>query len=96
MKNNFRMKTQYISGSFKWEDIVFENHSVCEDGVQAVVEFDNGQFCSIVGGSEFLLGNGTTTFEIMSSSTITKTAQIKGWLSKEQVLRHLRFIQKKQ
>ena len=94
-KNNYRMNTQFISGSFKWKDIIFSKHMVC-DGVQAVVEFNNGEFCSIVGGSDSLYGNGVTTFEIQSSSTQKTTRGVKGWRTKTQIMRHLNYLQMKE
>ena len=95
-KNDYIMDTQFISGSFKWEDIAFAKHSVCKDGgVQAIVEFDNGEFCSIVGGSQGLYGDGVFSFEIQSSITKKTTRGVKCWLSKNQVMRHLRYLQKK-
>jgi len=87
----------------KWSDIRFEPHQVVTGGVQAVVRFPNGEWCSIIGcpwndNTENwggLYGNGETSFEIMSSSTENRTHGTKGWLSKEQVMNHLRYLRNK-
>ena len=84
----------------KWEDIIFEPHQLHKDGVQAVVTFPNGQWCSIIGapyneGMSGLYGNGETSFEILSSSTDRHRYGVKGWLSKHQVMRHLYYIRNK-
>ena len=84
----------------KWSDIKFKQHSVYKDGVQALVKFSNGEWCSIVGcpyTNDFgiLYGNGETSFEIMSSSTEKTRNGVKGYLSNRQVMNHLRYLRNK-
>ena len=93
--------------NLKWEDLKFEHHGALpsnEFGVQCMVDFDNGEWCSIVGapyitdeenGTMRLYGNGDTSFEISSSSTEKTRRQVKGWLSKVQVVRHLNYLKNK-
>ena len=83
----------------KWSDIEFKEHYLVKGGVSARVDFPNGEWCSIVGGgSEWrLYGDGVTTFEIMSSSTAKmRRNTVKGWLSKKQVMSHLRYLKNKE
>ena len=86
----------------KWSDIKFKTHHFYKTGVQARVEFPNGEWCSIVGAPYHeekgvgLYGNGTTSFEIMSSSTEKTQLGVKGWLSKRQVMNHLRYLKNKE
>ena len=91
----------------KWSDIEFKEHYLVKDGVQARVEFPNGEWCSIVGAPPAydektgfnwnrLYGDGVETFEIMSSSTAKmRRNTVKGWLSKKQVMNHLRYLKNK-
>ena len=84
----------------KWSDILFREHDCYTGGVQALVKFDNGEWCSIIGspyieGEGGCYGNGVTSFEIMSSSTEKTRAGVKGYLSKRQVMNHLRYLKNK-
>jgi hypothetical protein len=90
----------------KWSDIEFKEHHSAKDGVMAKVEFPNGEWCSIVGappeydektGSNWnrLYGDGVETFEIYSSSTKKTRGMVKGWLTKKQVMSHLRYLKNK-
>jgi len=84
----------------KWTELKFEQHRVYKDGVQAFIKFPNGQWCSIVGApytKDFgrLYGDGSTSFEIMSSSTEKNSRMVKGYLSKRQVMNHLRYLRNK-
>ena len=81
--------------TIKWSDLKFEKHPRVENGVMCKFYCDNGEWISIVGGKEFLYGDGVTTFEILSSSTEKTKRIVKGWLSKTQVLRHLNYLNKK-
>ena len=84
--------------NLKWEDLKFEHHGALpsnEFGVQCMVDFDNGEWCSIIGGDKSFYGNGKTSFEIMSSSTEKTNLGIKCWLSKVQVVRHLNYLKNK-
>ena len=77
-----------------FKDLVFKKHLVEPNGVQATLGFDNGEWISVVGGSKHFYGNGVTSFEIMSSSTKKTKIGVKGYLSKEQVNRHIKYLQK--
>tara|TARA_Y100001963_G_C6461195_1_gene300228 strand:+ start:122 stop:385 length:264 start_codon:yes stop_codon:yes gene_type:complete len=86
----------------KWTDLIFRPHHAVKNGVSCRVEFDNGEWCSIVGapydvdqGFFSLYGNGKTSFEIYSSVTKKTPALVKGWLSRKQVLRHLNYLKNK-
>ena len=70
----------------------FKPHKNVKDGVHAILNFDNGAYISVVGGSSFLYGNGTTSFEIMSTIT-DKQNTVNGWLSKKQVTSRMRYLQ---
>ena len=78
-----------------FKDLVFKKHSVVLNGVIAKLEFNNGQWISVVGGGVGLYGNGVTSFEIMSSSTEKTKRGVKAYLSKEQVNGHIKYLQKK-
>tara|TARA_R100001463_G_scaffold30150_1_gene68619 strand:+ start:497 stop:739 length:243 start_codon:yes stop_codon:yes gene_type:complete len=77
-----------------FKDLKFEPHSVC-DGVQARMNFHNEQWISVVGAEKGLYGNGVTSFEIYSSSTIKTKRQVKGWRTKDQITNHMKYLQKK-
>ena len=82
----------------KWNDLKFEHHPVLKNnefGVQCKVKFENGEWCSIIGGETSFYGDGVHSFEIYSSSTEKTRNGVKGWLSKAQVLRHLNYLQRK-
>ena len=84
--------------TIKWEDLKFEHHRALPlgtFGVQCRVDFENGEWCSIIGGEESFYGNGVNTFEIYSSSTEKTRNGVKGWLGKTQVLRHLNYLNNK-
>ena len=78
-----------------FKDLVFKKHLAVPNGVIAKLEFDNGEWISVVGGGVGLYGNGVTSFEIMSSSTEKTKRGVKGYLSKEQVNRHIKYLQAK-
>jgi len=53
-----------------FEDLVFKVHpTIGYPAVSASVDFKNGEWISVVGGSSYLHGDGKTTFEVMSSQT---------------------------
>ena len=85
----------------RFKDLKIKKHSMCSYkdifAIQCRVDFPNGEWCSIVGGDEGsgLYGNCVTSFEIMSSSTEKTRAGVKGWLSKRQVMNHLRYLRNK-
>ena len=78
-----------------FKDLKFEPHSVYDGGVQARMTFHNKQWISVIGGAKGLYGNGVTSFEVCSSSSIKTMAQVKGWRTKEQITNHMKYLQKK-
>jgi hypothetical protein len=87
--------------NLKWEDLKFRNHQYVLGGVACRIDFDNGEWCSIVGAPYrkdmmTLYGDGVVTFEIWSSSTNKTRNGVKGWLSKVQVVRHLNYLKNKE
>jgi len=83
------MKSQVL----KFSDLEFKPHGCIADAVQATVDFNNGEWISVVGGGYGLYGNGETSFEVMSSVT---RGNVKSWQSKDKVTRHMRYLQSKQ
>jgi len=80
----------------KFNDLEFKAHKVIRTATHASMEFPNGEWISVVGCPEgSLYGNGSTSFEMMSSSTEKTSRGVKGWLSKEQISRHMVHLQKK-
>jgi hypothetical protein len=78
----------------KFNDLKFRKHKYNPNGISAQMQFDNGEWISVIGGEGFY-GNGTTSFEMCSSSTDKTQRGVKGWLSKEQITRHMVYLQKK-
>ena len=78
----------------KFSDLEFKDHKHIKGAVQAYIEFENGQWISVIGGDHFY-GNGSTSFEIMSSSTENRAGGVKGWRSKQQITDHMRYLQRK-
>lgn len=55
---------------FTFEDLVFKTHStIGVPALSAALNFKNGGWISVVGGSSYLNGDGKNTFEVMSSET---------------------------
>jgi hypothetical protein len=78
-----------------FKDLQFEPHSIIDTAVQAKMYFDNGTFISVVGGKagSMLYGNGTTSFEVLSTVSERKPNGVDGWLSKSQVTSRMRYLQ---
>ncbi len=80
----------------KFEDLEFGQHKAITTAKSAYIEFPNGEWISVIGCTEgSFYGNGSTSFEIMSSSTEKTQRGVKGWLSKKQISRHMIYLQKK-
>ena len=89
-----------------FKDLEFIPHETYPDtGVAARLEFPNGEWISVIGcssGKGYLYGNGTTSFEVMSSIKDRMSSKmlnkdchrVRGWMSKEQVTNHMRYLQK--
>lgn len=80
----------------KFNDLKFKQHPSTRTGIHAIINFPNGEWVSVVGCSKgSFYGNGITSFEMMSSSTEKTARGVKGWLSKEQISRHMIYLQNK-
>jgi hypothetical protein len=47
-----------------FNDLIFKQHPIVPDGVQAIMKLKNGYEISVVGGGRGLYGDGKKTFEI--------------------------------
>lgn len=77
-----------------FNDLRFKKHESNPEGVQAYMEFKNGEWISVIGGAGFY-GDGQHTFEMMSSSSEKTQRMVKGWRTIEQISRHMKYLQKK-
>jgi len=75
-----------------FKDLHFRSHKNVKGGVHALLNFDNGTYISVVGGPDFLYGNGVSSFEVKSTVT-DKRNDVSGWLSKSQVTSRMRYLQ---
>lgn len=75
-----------------FKHLEFKPHSAVRGAVHARLVFDNGAYISVVGGADGLYGNGTSSFEIMSTIT-DKQNTVNGWLTKKQVTDRMRYLQ---
>lgn len=66
-----------------FDDLVFKPHGNPYNvgAVQSVMEFENGQSISVVGGGVGLYGDGVTSFEAWASWQ----DDVQGWLTKEEI-----------
>lgn len=80
-----------------FKDLQFKEHKHVKGGIHAVMKFDNGSWISVVGGGEdnFLKGNGTTSFEIMSNVTESTEQGVECWLSPQKISQRMRWLQLK-
>jgi hypothetical protein len=68
---------------FTFEDLVFKTHpTIGAPAVSASLDFKNGGWISVVGGSSYLHGDGKNTFEVMSSET---NGDVLSYLTREEV-----------
>ena len=86
-----------LKKGFKFEDIPFGPHGT-GSGVQACVEFENGEWASIVGamwydGYARLYGDGVHTFEVLSSLTDKTSDCVLSYQTRRQVMYHLKKLQ---
>lgn len=75
-----------------FEDLVFKTHTaIGVPAVSASLNFKNGGWISVVGGSSYYLhGDGEKTFEVMSSETEN---DVLSYLTPEEVTEHMVGIQ---
>ena len=63
--------------------------------IQAILNFDNGHFVSVVGGGNGLYGDGVKTFEV-GFPLPGDSIDVEGWLSPEEVTTLMINIQMKE
>lgn len=74
-----------------FKDLEFKSHPNGM-GLQAKMNFPDGSEISVIcGASHYYCGNDT--FEMMSNRTNARHG-VKGWLTPEQITRHMIYIQK--
>ncbi len=80
-----------------FKDLEFKAHRNVEGGVHAKMQFDNGSWISVVGGGEgqFLKGNGTSSFEIMSNVTEKTELGVECCLTPAKITERMRWLQLK-
>ena len=76
-----------------FDELEFQTHPYDPDGVWCNVQFDNDNYISIVGGAEGFYGNGTTTFEIMSTFTEMQPEGILPYQTIAKLNHHLILLQ---
>tara|TARA_R100000329_G_scaffold149313_2_gene139758 strand:- start:157 stop:429 length:273 start_codon:yes stop_codon:yes gene_type:complete len=86
-----------------FKDLKFKKHPAKNGAIQAIIDFDNGHWISVIGGAG-LDGDGKYDFDVMSSlldkrAKFLKTIGLspnlrKGWQTKKQVTAHMRYLQK--
>ena len=78
-----------------FKDLEFKAHGRVEGGVHAKMQFDNGSWISVVGGGDgqFLKGNGTTSFEIMSNVTEKRDCGVECWITPQKISERMRWLQ---
>lgn len=91
------IKALYPKDLKTFENLKFKPHSNTwiVGAVQAVLEFDNGHFASVVGGGNGLYGDGVTTFEV-GFPLPDDSIDVKGWLSPDEVTNLMFQIQIKE
>ena len=76
-----------LNKDFKWSDLEDINKS--SEGFDVGIEFKNGHWASVINQP---LHN--TNYEILSSVTINYKGYVKQFQTKEQIIRHLKYISK--
>jgi hypothetical protein len=80
-----------------FSDLKFGKHgnSWMVGAIQAILNFDNGHFVSVVGGGNGLYGDGVKTFEV-GFPLPGDSIDVEGWLSPEEVTTLMINIQMKE
>lgn len=80
-----------------FSDLKFGKHgnSWMVGAIQAILNFDNGHFVSVVGGGNGLYGDGVKTFEV-GYPLPGDSIDVEGWLSPEEVTTLMINIQMKE
>ena len=74
-----------------FKDLEFKIHSAIADGTHAKMRFPDGSEISIINGSGAYAGTGS--YEMMSNRTKSREG-IRGWMTPEQITRHMKYIQR--
>ena len=79
----------------KFEDLEFTPHKYIDNAVHCTIRFTDEDYISIVGGDgkSKLYGDGTTSFEIMSSLTEKTELGILCYQNAKEVNKHLEQVQ---
>ncbi len=74
-----------------FKDLKFLPHSTMAGGTQAMITLNGCKISVITGASGMYAGTGT--YEMMSSRA-KSSYRIRGWLTPEQITRHMIYVQK--
>jgi len=85
------IKKVYPEDLKTFEDLKFNPH-VLGGGVHAFLEFDNGQFASVVGGARGHYGDGVKTFELGYDDGYGNIDVI-GWLNPDEITEEMFKLQ---
>ena len=77
-----------------FSDLTFGPHKVVPQGVQSILNFENGYFVSVVGGGVGLYGDGESSFEV-GFNDISGEFEVVGHLSPEEVTELMVELQSK-
>jgi hypothetical protein len=91
------IKKLYSDELKTFDDLVFGAHGnkYLIGAKQAIIEFDNGHFVSVVGGADGLYGDGISTFEV-GFPLPDDSIDVEGWLSPKEVSELMFIIQCKE
>lgn len=91
------IKKLYPKGLKTFSDLKFGKHgnTWMVGAIQAILNFDNGHFVSVVGGGDGLYGDGVKTFEV-GYPLPGDSIDVEGWLSPEEVTTLMINIQMKE
>ena len=79
------------TGIKTFDDLEFKAHPTLGfPSKQATMNFKRGGWISVVGGGPHFLGDGVTTFEVMSSLT---DEEVLDYLTKDEVTEHMLGLQ---
>lgn len=74
-----------------FQDLEFKQHRTIPNGTLAKMEFPDGSKISIITGDGTYSGTGS--YEMLSNRTNRKDG-IQGWITPEEITRHMKYIQK--
>lgn len=74
-----------------FQDLEFKKHRTIPNGTLAKMEFPDGSKISIITGDGTYSGTGS--YEMLSNRTNRKGG-IQGWITPEEITRHMKYIQK--